>query len=157
MTSPVHDALTKAAACRSKVPVLPGEMPDEMWTVLSTDRDVATEALRLLVRQTLDEYEEAILALRDSLGAQQNAAGQVSVGETHGARDGISPEVSPPAPAAPQPASEAALLPGLKEALLWKPNTPQLENAMTYAWESALKSFIRSIEEHIRTVDRSKA
>ena len=43
-------------------------------------------------------------------------------------------------------ASDAALLPGLREALKWKPNTPQLENAMTYAWESALKSFIRAIE-----------
>ena len=43
---------------------------------------------------------------------------------------------------------ESDLLPGLKEALLWKPNTPQLENAMTYAWESALKSFIRAIEKN---------
>jgi hypothetical protein len=43
---------------------------------------------------------------------------------------------------------EALLLPGLKEALLWKPNTPQLENAMTYAWEQALKSFIRAIEKN---------
>ena len=42
--------------------------------------------------------------------------------------------------------SNAALLPGLREALKWKPNTPQLENAMTYAWESALKSFISAIE-----------
>lgn len=44
-------------------------------------------------------------------------------------------------------AADSALLPGLKEALLWKPNTPQLENAMTYAWEQALKSFIRAIED----------
>lgn len=43
-------------------------------------------------------------------------------------------------------AEERALLPGLKEALLWKPNTPQFENAMTYAWEQALRSFIRAIE-----------
>lgn len=43
--------------------------------------------------------------------------------------------------------SDLALLPGLREALLWKPNTPQLENAMTYAWEQALKSFIRALEE----------
>lgn len=42
---------------------------------------------------------------------------------------------------------EAALLPGLREALKWKPNTPQLENAMTYAWESALKAFITSLEK----------
>jgi hypothetical protein len=41
---------------------------------------------------------------------------------------------------------EALLLPGLREALKWKPNTPQLENAMTYAWEAALKSFISAIE-----------
>ncbi len=52
------------------------------------------------------------------------------------------------APAAEAPAvSEEALLPGLQEALKWKPNTPQLENAMTYAWEQALKSFIRAIEK----------
>lgn len=42
--------------------------------------------------------------------------------------------------------AEVALLPGLREALLWKPNTPQLENAMTYAWEQAIKAFIRSLE-----------
>lgn len=42
---------------------------------------------------------------------------------------------------------DAALLPGLREALAWKPNIPQLENAMTYAWESAIKSFIRAIEK----------
>jgi hypothetical protein len=33
-------------------PELPGEMPDEMWSVLRTDRDAATEALRIIVRQT---------------------------------------------------------------------------------------------------------
>ena len=44
-------------------------------------------------------------------------------------------------------ADELALLPGLREALKWKPNTPQLENAMTYAWESALKSFIGALEK----------
>lgn len=47
---------------------------------------------------------------------------------------------------------EAALLPGLREALLWKPNTPQLENAMTYAWEAAIKSFIRAIEANAPAV-----
>jgi hypothetical protein len=43
---------------------------------------------------------------------------------------------------------DRALLPGLREALLWKPNTPQLENAMTYAWTSAIKSFISAIEKN---------
>lgn len=43
-------------------------------------------------------------------------------------------------------ASDSALLPGLREALKWKPNTPQLENAMTYAWEAAIKSFVRALE-----------
>ena len=56
-------------------------------------------------------------------------------------------------PDAPQPASapisgDRALLPGLREALNWKPNTPQLENAMTYAWASAIKSFIHAIEKN---------
>jgi hypothetical protein len=46
--------------------------------------------------------------------------------------------------------SDLVLLPGLREALKWKPNTPQLENAMTYAWESALKSFVRVLEEKVR-------
>lgn len=54
--------LEDAAKCRSAVPILPGDMPDEMWTILSTDRDAATEALRIVVRQTLDEYEQAIRA-----------------------------------------------------------------------------------------------
>lgn len=43
--------------------------------------------------------------------------------------------------------NDLSLLPGLREALKWKPNTPQLENAMTYAWESALKSFIGALEK----------
>jgi len=62
-----REAVLKAAECRSAVPILPGEMPDEMWEVLSTDRDAATEALRILVRQTLDEYEQAIRAFADTL------------------------------------------------------------------------------------------
>ena len=33
-------------------PELPGEMPDEMWNVLRSDRDAAGEALRIIVRQT---------------------------------------------------------------------------------------------------------
>lgn len=33
-------------------PELPGEMPDEMWGVISSDRDAAGEALRIIVRQT---------------------------------------------------------------------------------------------------------
>jgi hypothetical protein len=48
--------------------------------------------------------------------------------------------------------AEFALLPGLREALKWKPNTPQLENAMTYAWEQSIKSFIRAIEKNASLV-----
>ena len=33
-------------------PELPSEMPDEMWNVLRSDRDAATETLRIIVRQT---------------------------------------------------------------------------------------------------------
>lgn len=33
-------------------PELPGEMPDEMWEAIRSDRDAATEALRIVVRQT---------------------------------------------------------------------------------------------------------
>lgn len=49
---------------------------------------------------------------------------------------------------APLTGKDAALLPGLREALKWKPNTPQLANAMTYAWEAAIKSFISAIEKN---------
>ena len=43
-------------------------------------------------------------------------------------------------------AKERALLPGLKEALLWKPTIPGLETVLSYAWQSALESRIRAIE-----------
>lgn len=33
-------------------PELPGDMPDEMWAVISKDRDAAAECLRIVVRQT---------------------------------------------------------------------------------------------------------
>ena len=33
-------------------PELPGEMPEEMWEVLRNDRDAATKAMRIAVRQT---------------------------------------------------------------------------------------------------------
>lgn len=33
-------------------PELPGEMPDEMWEAIRSDRDAATETLRIVVRQT---------------------------------------------------------------------------------------------------------
>ena len=62
-----REAALKCAECRDTVEILTGEMPDELWQRLSTDRDVAAEALRTVVRQTLEEYESAILAFRDSL------------------------------------------------------------------------------------------
>ena len=50
------------------------------------------------------------------------------------------------------------LLPGLREALLWKPNTPQLENAMTYAWEQALRAYVRELERaQINALNNSAA
>lgn len=55
----IEVVLTRAAG---HVPVLPGEMPDEMWEVISTNRDVATESLRILVRQTIAEFQAALLA-----------------------------------------------------------------------------------------------
>lgn len=42
----------RCLAAVSAGPELPGDMPDEMWDALSNDRDVATEALRIIVRQT---------------------------------------------------------------------------------------------------------
>lgn len=33
-------------------PELPGDMPDEMWDLIRSDRDAATEALRIVVRET---------------------------------------------------------------------------------------------------------
>ena len=57
-------ALMVAEDCarkRDKVPVLPDTMPDEIFEAIQ-DRDTAEEALRILVRQTLDEYEQAIRA-----------------------------------------------------------------------------------------------
>ena len=61
-----------------------------------------------------------------------------------------------PSAIAPLRGKDAALLPGLREALKWKPHTPQLENAMTYAWESALKSFISAIEKSAPTDEGAK-
>lgn len=54
--------LLRAAECRHKVAILPGEMPDAMWEKIKGDKDAVTEALRIAVRQTLDEYEAAIRA-----------------------------------------------------------------------------------------------
>lgn len=33
-------------------PELPGEMPNEMWDAINNDRDAATKAMRIIVRQT---------------------------------------------------------------------------------------------------------
>lgn len=55
-----REGMRDAAKCRSAVPVLPGEMPDAMWEAIRMDKDTCTEAMRIAVRQTLDEYEEAI-------------------------------------------------------------------------------------------------
>lgn len=35
-------------------PELPGDMPDEMWDAIQHDKDAATEAMRIIVRQTRD-------------------------------------------------------------------------------------------------------
>jgi hypothetical protein len=51
------------AAQRSRVPILPGDMPDEMWAAIAGDRNACSESLRIVIRQTLDEYEAAIRAL----------------------------------------------------------------------------------------------
>ena len=42
-------------------PELPGDMPYEMWEVLSSDRDAAAEALRIIVRQTKAGIRDRIL------------------------------------------------------------------------------------------------
>lgn len=42
-------------------PELPGEMPDEMWEVLSSDRDAATKALQIIVRKTKSGIRDRIL------------------------------------------------------------------------------------------------
>jgi hypothetical protein len=55
-----REGMREAAQCRAAVPVLIDEMPDEMWEAIRTDKDACTEAMRIAVRQTLDEYEEAI-------------------------------------------------------------------------------------------------
>lgn len=52
----------ECAKARSAVPILPGEMPDAMWEKIKGDKDAYTEALRIVIRQTLDEYEAAIRA-----------------------------------------------------------------------------------------------
>lgn len=59
-------AMEEAAKCREKVPVLPGQMPDEMWETIRNDRDAAEQVMRIAVRQTLDEYEAAIRSLKSS-------------------------------------------------------------------------------------------
>lgn len=65
------------AAQRALVPILPGDMPDEMWAAIANDRDAYSESLRIVVRQTLDEYEAAIRALTPA-SANETADGQAS-------------------------------------------------------------------------------
>ena len=45
-----------------EVEELPGEMPDEMFKLICVDKDAASEALRIVVRQTKDELKAKILA-----------------------------------------------------------------------------------------------
>lgn len=46
----VNSELVRAAI--SAEPELPGPMPDPMWQAISSDRDAATECLRIVVRET---------------------------------------------------------------------------------------------------------
>jgi len=56
-------------------PELPGEMPDEMWDVLRSDRAAATEALRIIVRQTKGEILTRGMRSNDQIqGAEPLAA-----------------------------------------------------------------------------------
>lgn len=51
------------ALCRDSVQILPGQMPDDLWGILHDDRELIAQTMRLLVLQTIDEYEQAIRAL----------------------------------------------------------------------------------------------
>jgi hypothetical protein len=49
--------LEKVYNAISEVEELPGEMPDEMFKSICMDKDAASEALRIIVRQTKDELK----------------------------------------------------------------------------------------------------
>jgi hypothetical protein len=51
----------RCLAAVSAEPELPGEIPDEMWDAISSDRDAATEALRIIVRQTKEGIRDRII------------------------------------------------------------------------------------------------
>lgn len=42
-------------------PELPGSMPDEMWYAICSDRKAATEAMRIIVRQTKQGIRDRII------------------------------------------------------------------------------------------------
>lgn len=48
----LEQARTEFTAAVDAEPELPGDMPDEMWLSIRDDRDAATEAMRIVVRQT---------------------------------------------------------------------------------------------------------
>lgn len=51
----------RCLAAVSAEPELPGDMPDEMWAAINADRDAATEALRIIVRQTKEGIRNRII------------------------------------------------------------------------------------------------
>lgn len=48
----LEQARAEFTAAVDAEPELPGDMPDEMWLSIRDDRDAATEAMRIVVRQT---------------------------------------------------------------------------------------------------------
>lgn len=69
-----HDALAAHALMQAIVdePELPGGMPEEMWDAICNDRDAATEAFRIVVRQT----KEGITTRADEILAGWTGAGE---------------------------------------------------------------------------------
>jgi len=60
MTCPYREMREAAAKCREAVPVLPGDMPDEMWGAIRNDKDAVQESMRIVVRQTKENISTAI-------------------------------------------------------------------------------------------------
>lgn len=56
-------ALEKAARACADEPECPGEMPDDMYSAMQTDREVAAEAIRVGIRLTKSGIASRIRAL----------------------------------------------------------------------------------------------
>lgn len=60
--------VTKLHELINSIEELPGEMPDDMFKLICLDKDAATNALRIIVKQTKDELKAKIEEATKELG-----------------------------------------------------------------------------------------